>query len=132
MDPVAKKLLNSLRCPICQSPIDTASGYFINYNYGCASNIDHYAIHLILWDPIIKIDRERVNFYDENRKYSIIKSYIDSDVVTEMEVYETDLEHRTIFSFKEKKLVMNMDLFDFTNFNKDKAINRIRTIFVFQ
>jgi len=87
---------------------------------------------LILWEPIIKIDRECVNLYEENRKYSITKSYVDSHIITEIKVYETDLEHRVIFNFKEKKLVMNIDLFDFANFDQDKAINRIKTIFVFQ
>ena len=132
MDPVAKKLLNSLSCPICKSPIDMAAYHVRGYNYGCATDIDHYAIHLILWEPIIKIDRERVNIYDNKRKYSIIRAYFNSRIITELEIYETDLENRVIFNFKEKKLVMDKDLFDFSNFNKDKAINRIRTIFVFQ
>jgi hypothetical protein len=132
MDPVAKKMLNSLSCPICKSPIDMAGYYVNNYNYGCATDIDHYAIHLILWEPIIRISGERVNLYDKNRKYSLIKSFDNGNVVTTIEIYETDLENRVIFSFKDKRIMMNKDLFDFRNFNAEKALNRIKTIFVFQ
>ena len=127
----AKKLLNSLKCPICKSPIDIASGEY-GYNYGCAYNIDHYKINLILWEPIIRIEKERVNLYDKQRLYSIIKYHVSSNTTTVVVVYETDLENRIIFSFKEKRIQIDKDLFDFTNFNKDKVINRIRTIFVFQ
>jgi len=132
MDPAAKKILNSLRCPICDAQIDTTSYYVRDYNYGCATDVDHYVIYMILWEPVIRIASERVSIYDKNKKYSLIKSYDNGKTTTIIEIYETDLENRVIFSFKEKKLVMDKDLFDFANFNVDKALNRIKTVLVFQ
>jgi hypothetical protein len=50
----------------------------------------------------------------------------------EIKVSETDLEGRVIFSFKEKIFKSDIDAFDFSNFNIEKAINRIKTLFLFQ
>jgi len=132
MDPIAKKILNSLSCPICDSPIDMAGHHIQGFNYGCATDLDHYAIHLILWEPVVRITDERVNLYEKNRKYSIIKHYDGSNVITKIEIYETDLENRVIFSFKDKNVIMNRDLFDFRNFDVSKALNRIKTVLIFQ
>ena len=124
-------MLNSLKCPICKAPIDICSKRTMIYNYGCAINADHYSIYLVNWEPIVRIETETVNIYDKNHKYSISKLYNFGDISTVISVYETDLENRVIFSFKEKRLVLDNSLFDFNNFDKDKALNRIKTIFVF-
>jgi hypothetical protein len=133
MDPVAKKILNNLSCPLCKAPIDLLANRNIGYNYGCAANDDHYVLHLITWDVPIRIDQECVNFYDSTHMYKIVKQHsIDGTTVTFISVYDTDLEGRVIFSFKEKKILMNQNAFDFTNFDENKALNRIKTIFLFQ
>jgi hypothetical protein len=130
MDRIAKNILNSLQCPICKAPIDmVCHGALRGYNYCCASNQDHYAIGLDFGE----IKKEIVNIYDSNHKYSIIKLYNDSgQIETIINIFETDLENRVIFSFKEKKIAFDNDIFDFKNFKANKALNRIKTIFVFQ
>lgn len=140
MDPVLKKLLNNLSCPICKGPIDiissTVSGYR-NYNYGCAASLDHYVILIVsnfnnLGLP--KLTIETVNVYDKNRKYQLTKRFdrISSSFNTEILILKTDLEGRVEFSFKNTSLILDKELFDFSKFNADKAVNRIKTIFTFQ
>ena len=133
MDPVVKKILNSLSCPLCKAPIDLLSNKNIGYNYGCAANNAHYTLYLIEVDSVIKINQECVSFYDKSHMYKIVKQHsIDGTTITFISVYNTDLEGRVIFSLKEKKILMNQDAFDFTNFDESKAINRIKTLFLFQ
>jgi hypothetical protein len=130
MDPEAKKLLNSLKCPLCKAPIDLIeySSARKGYNFACAINIDHYLIDLI-YDPLM-VNVETVNVYDHKHKYEISKFYKDG-IKTSIKVYETDLESRVIYSFKEKKIVIDIDAFNFAAFNAERAINRIKVIFVF-
>lgn len=128
MDRTAKQLLNSLRCPICKAQIDMAI-MIRGYNYCCANDVDHYTLNLDFGE----IKKERVNIYDKKHKYSIIKIYDNSGKIeTIINIFETDLENRVIFSFKEKKISFDNDIFDFKNFKVDRALNRIKTIFVFQ
>jgi hypothetical protein len=126
VDPITKKILNNLKCPICGAPIDI----YHSDEFSCAINNDHYIVWLSWIDH--KINRETVNIYDRNHKYKIEKQYIDNKTTTSISIYETDLENRVFFSFKQKKLVIDQSLFDFANFNSDKALNRIKMIFTFQ
>ena len=108
MDPITKKILNSLCCPLCKAPIDLLVNRNLGYNYGCAFDFDHYAVNLIGLEFPIRIDQECVNFYDTCHMYKIVKKHsIDSPTLTFISVYDTDLEGRVIFSFKEKKILMN-------------------------
>jgi len=129
MDRETKKLLNSLKCPICSAQIDSITNKRYGYLYSCVANKDHYVLSI---DDNTSICREKVHIYDNNHKYAIVKSFTKGVPQTEISVYETDLEHRVIFSFKKKQIFMDKELFDFTNFNVDKALKRIKTVFVFQ
>jgi hypothetical protein len=125
-----RDLLNKLKCPICKAPIDLV--YVRNYNYGCAIDHDHYIISMI-GGPLSWIEKEKVNLYDKKHQYSIIKNYTYLGFSSlEIKVNETDLEGRVIFSFEEKVFKSDIDAFDFSNFNSEKAINRIKTLFAFQ
>jgi len=126
MTPEIKKILNGLKCPICKSPIDIT--YDFGYNYGCALNNDHYRLTIQTY----VITKEIVNLYEKKRKYSIVKLHFDKNTRTEIEIYETDLENRVIFSFENKTYISYRDLFDFTAFDADKAISRIKTFLLFQ
>ena len=128
MDPLLKKILNSLSCPICKAPVDTLSyKAYIGYSYGCAMNPDHYLIRL---DNCVLII-ETVHIYDDKHKYTISNHYTGDKLKTIINVHETDAEGRVIFSFKEKKLALDKAYFDFRRFNVDNAVNRIKTIFTF-
>ena len=125
-----RDLLNKLKCPICKAPIDLV--YVRGYNYGCAVNYDHYIIFMVS-GPLSWIEKEKVNLYDKKHQYSIIKNYTYLGFSSlEIKVNETDLEGRVIFSFEEKVFKSDIDAFDFSNFNSEKAINRIKTLFAFQ
>lgn len=132
MDPLLKKLLNSLKCPICQCQIDMIDR---KSGYGCVSNLDHYVISIMRNDfGIPQLFSEIVNIYDDKHKYRLTKKYDSApatSVKTEIMVFKVDAEGRVNFSFKNNAFTLDKELFDFSKFNVDKAINRIRTVFTF-
>jgi len=132
MEPLLKKLLNSLKCPICQCQIDMIDR---RSGYGCVSDLDHYTISVMRNDlDLYQVFSETVNVYDNKHKYRLTKKYDSApatSVKTEIMVFKVDPEGRVNFSFKNSSLVVDKELFDFSKFNVDKAINRIRTVFTF-
>ena len=126
MDPELKKLLNSLRCPICKGRIDV-----MRRGYACAANNDHYQINFFM--HTVQISTEIVNIRGDGCKYVLIKTYSPSGqkIQTEIVIMKIDPEGRIEYSHKKKSLVLDQDLFDFRNFNPDRAVNRIKTIFAF-
>ena len=134
MTNAAKKILNDLRCPVCRSPIDI-TGYPVfstTYNYGCADNYDHYLLSVITSVGCSKIEKEQVHVIDSKHKYQIFKTYHPKGNKTEITAYQIDSEGRVIFSFKNNKLCLEQEIFNFTKFDVNKAIHRIKTMFVFQ
>lgn len=133
MDPIARQILNTLKCPLCQSQIDF---YIVNnshnmyrYNFGCVVDWQHYRFKFDYSDILFKIEYETVMVYDNNYLYNITQ-YCDNR--TEIVINTVDAEHRIIDN--KKKILFNYDkrLFDFTKTNQEKIINRIKTILVFQ
>ena len=51
---------------------------------------------------------------------------------TEILILNTDQEKRVIFDYKEKTFITKLNIFDFQNFDVEKAINRIKTMLTFQ
>ena|SRR5258708_148569 len=150
MDKTVKILLNSLRCPVCKSLIDVliyplrTTG---DYNYCCASNQEHYILSLISTsgldypndlpiDPII--NKDRVVVYEGRYRYIIEQwyphfAYASSDSVeTEIVIQQVDLEHRVIDIVSNKKFIYDKCLFNWSKTNRDRIINRIKTILTFQ
>jgi len=134
MQNTAKKILNSLKCPVCCSPIDI-TGYPVfstTYNYGCSDNYDHYLLSIITSGGCSKIEKEQVHVIDSKHKYQIFKTYHPKGNKTEITAYKIDPEGRVIFSFTNNKLCSEQEIFNFTKFDVKKAIHRIKTMFVFQ
>lgn len=129
-----KIILNNLRCPLCKSQIDMISVTSINYlcNFGCAYDSDHFMVKIENFDGFSKITYQIVNIYDHKNKYKIIKQNFGSIIETIIKVYTTDAEGREQFSFKEKRIELKFDAFNFENFNKEKALGRIKNLFLFQ
>jgi hypothetical protein len=141
MDHSTKILLNSLRCPICTSLIDgnTVSGY-------CVANMDHYNARIAnntgepLWIEIPPIlVQEQVSIYEGKFRYQIFQSYanlVNNNYVTtdssRIIIWDVDPEGRIIHSKHRPEFYYNKKLFDFRNTNKEKLINKIKTILVFQ
>lgn len=138
LNPVAKKLLNTLKCPICGGQIDMlehiSNGKY-RPNFGCASNIEHFCIHIVMEDPPIRIVTELVTAYSGKYKYDVIQEHSildDTLASTKILINEVDMEHRIVNPLISKKIEFKKILFDFSKLDRKKLINRIKTILVFQ
>ncbi len=131
MNKPLKQLLNSLKCPVCKSQIDTLltanNPIYRGFQYSCVANYKHYAIK-VCENYLVYIAEEIVHLYDQRHEYCILKTKFN----TEIAISDLDREGRVLFSFDIKKFRTELDLFDFQNFNYEKAINRIKTVLVFQ
>lgn len=124
MDPVLKAWLNSLSCPICKSSIDIIHG---KPGYGCALSNDHYII-----SGLEDYTFETINIYDSKWKFQIIRTKSQNSIKTDIKMFEVDGEKRVKFSFKERKMSFDFDVFDLKTFDVNKALKRIRTLLVFR
>ncbi len=134
------KFLDTLKCPICKSPIDAIDNSSGIRNV-CAVNDNHYRVFLIfnrVSEPSLL--KEVTNLYDKGVCYKITKDYSrlylnvleDSRVFYLIEIFDTDLEGRIIFSHKRRELTVDDDicLFDFSNFDIKNALTRVKTLFL--
>lgn len=122
------RFLNSLRCPLCKGQIEGSPDAF-GAKY-CVTDRGHYLCCLIYQDNY-KIDFEDLSFYDNSNKYNITKKYFPK-VITTITIEQVDQEHRLITGSKVKRVVLESNIFDFSKFNIEKSINKIKTILVFQ
>src|ERR1700722_18742799 len=108
MDPEAKKILDALKCPICQSNIDliqcnnTRIGK--GYNFGCVVNSFHYAIDFSHWESPPRIFRESVCLIDGSFQYELICSTNQGSIVYRQDI---DGEGRVIDSILNKMAYLN-------------------------
>jgi hypothetical protein len=123
-----KEILNSLRCPLCESQVDGIYSY--SPRFYCATEKDHYNV----WFKDNLIKKETINLYDYNKliKYEIIKIYDGDNITTKVVMENIDAEGREIFTFEDRSFTIGMSLFDFRNFNLDTALNKIKTILLFK
>lgn len=133
MDPVTKSLLNFLRCPICRGQLDLLS-LVANpkknkeYNFFCVNDYRHYGIFLVHWDYPIRVDQEGVTVFEGSHQFDIVQK----GGHTTITMYEIDPEERILDNIKPKVFTYDKDLFVFSQTNRDKIVNRIKTILVFQ
>ena len=138
MDKAAKLILNSLKCPICKSQIDlvtwTKAGVRApkNHNFGCVQDPYHYSICFIHWEGPPKIESEMVHVYSNNYLYTILQKYLGSEQQTKIFINEVDKEYRLLDTSKIKTFEYNKLLFNFSQSNEERIINRIKTILMFQ
>ena len=107
-----------------------------SFNYSCVKDWEHYRInfyHLDLND--LKIEYETVVVYEGKRKYEVNQYY---DLRTEFWVFEVDPEHRLVEEKAIGHIVSKPSfrfdkwLFDFSQTNYQKIVNKLKTILVFQ
>jgi hypothetical protein len=148
MDPLVKKILNSLKCPQCGAGIDIYTKISSCFNYACAADNLHYQVHLATDNgldyphnlPIHPvITAESVVMFEAKHKYVINQSnasILGTVDETNIEMFNIDPERRVIEDKKKRKLWKSFQydkkLFDFAHTNKEKILNRIKTILVFQ
>lgn len=139
MDPLAKKILNSLKCPICGGQIDLLSynkpTSRKGNNFGCVVDQMHYALFFVHWEDPVRIEKEVVWLYEGTYLYEVVQEhYFLGRPIPGTDIYmkPVDPEHRVLDNVKPKYLHFNKILFDFTKTNREKLLNRIKTILVFQ
>ena len=146
MDKVIKLFLNSLRCPICRSQVDLInivpgsgrrSSSNTPLNYGCASNMEHYRFWLPTQDPPPYIANDRVITYENDYYYQIDQTYPPAAGTyyhgdTFIFIRKTDAEHRILDKSPTKSFKYDKPLFDWKKANREKLINKIKTILTFQ
>lgn len=139
MDPIAKKILNTLKCPVCGGQIDVFDWAEKNtkrgVNFGCAYNREDFGIFFVHWEQPIRIEKEVAIVYEDKHQYEVIQEhYLFGGKVTNtlINIRDVDAENRVLDSSKTKKFTFNKLLFDFSKTNRAKLVNRIKTILVFQ
>lgn len=139
MDPIAKQILNNLKCPQCGGQIDLFEWKSIykglhpdhQYNFSCVANWEHYRLFFNHWDPPFNdIEYQTVTVYDGKRMYNITQH--NKSQLTNVQIFHVDAENRIIEEPIIKGFQYDKWLFDFTNTTPEKIINRVRTIMVFQ
>lgn len=149
MDKAAKTFLNTIKCPICKSPVDLVDwkvrSDIRKYNFCCSSNWEHYRLFFVHWEAIYYVEYENVVVYEGKHKYDISQFYngLGTSMTsmiqvpnqrTEIYLLDVDPENRVIDNTEKKapKFSYNQKLFDFSQTNREKIINRVKTILVFQ
>jgi len=123
MDPLQKTILNSLKCPVCGGQIDGITKFY------CASNEEHYQVFFNGDTFPYIISSEKVIVYNGKHQYEIIQT-INS---TAIYIWKVDGENRRIIDKVNppQPLVFGKKLFDFSKTNKEKLVNKMKTILVF-
>lgn len=147
MEFIAKQILNSLKCPLCQSKIDITDWRLDksdkSYNFCCVANQMHYRIFFVHWEPIYLIEYETVVIYEGKYEYFIHQYDKDASDLgsirrgnkfdkTDIIVTAVDVEGNVIGNGDMKIFSYPKKLFDFSNTTRDKVLNRLKTILVFQ
>lgn len=124
-----KKILNSLCCPICKGQIDQSHNLKF---YHCVNDINHYLLSFT--GAIISFEKVQLFDYQNLIKYVIFKRININGLGYNFRINlnKIDAEGRFIHDFNDKNFTTSINIFDFQNFNLDKAINKIKTIMLFQ
>lgn len=112
-----------MRCPVCGGQIDGVS------RFHCATSMDHYSIRFASDTWPIQIISEKVIVNSGSRQYEIIQAG-DS---TAIYIWDIDGDNNRIIKKDNppQPLIFGQKLFEFSKINKEKLINRVKTIIVF-
>lgn len=97
--------------------------------FDCVYNESHYTAYVSDDTVLPFIYKEYVIVIDKDSQYEIIKHYNDNTYVY---VSKIDAVDRRIMEVPSLLFKSNEKLFDFSQTNREKIINRLRTILVFQ
>lgn len=141
MDKTAKLILNSMRCPLCKAQIDiieprpNPSYESWSSNFGCVADPEHYGIWFVHWEgPPPRIVREMIVVNEGDHQYKVVQIVEQFTSSTTIKIYDIDAEQRVIYGrgHEVRTFQFNKHLFKFSNTNREKILNRIKTILVFQ
>jgi hypothetical protein len=134
VNPLARQLLNTLKCPLCGGLIDIlewkqALANAVKFNFCCVNDWEHYHLFLQYWDNPIEIQYERVCIYDGACQFDVLQTNATNQ--TDIHFYTIDPEKR-ILAKSHEPLIYSLKLFDFQHTNQEIILNKIRTILTFQ
>jgi hypothetical protein len=136
LDPLVKAMLNSLRCPVCGGQVDLVDWKVKSpgrkYNFCCVANWEHYRIFFVHWEPVLRIEYETVVVYEGRHQYWITQYDDNGNNNIEIIVSEVDAENRVVDTKKPSRFSYDKKLFDFSKTNRERIVNRVKTILVFQ
>ena len=140
-----RQIINNIKCPICQGSTDLVNWKIKyaskKYNFCCTNDWEHYRFFLVHWEEDIRLESEVVIIYEGNSKYEIFQSEIRHKLSTIINVYAINAENTIIEGPADKVYfkptssnIFNYDskLFDFSLTNRDKIVNRVKTILLFK
>lgn len=142
-DPAVKTILKALRCPICGGALDL---YELKpkaeqvYNFCCVNDWEHYRMWFVHWEPLLRVEYEKVVLYEGDYQYAIVQNNYGNDKNhlfgvngdTTITISKVDPEKRIIETLKPKNFWYTKKFFDFNQTNRDRIVNRIKTILTFQ
>jgi hypothetical protein len=125
LDPVLKVFLNSIKCPVCGGQIEGVERFF------CAFSKQHYNLHINSEVTPLEITYENVKINDGRKQYMVVQE----PNKTEIYVFQLNGDYEVIQTDKSKPYPLagtfDKKLFDLTKTNREKLLNRIKTILVF-
>jgi hypothetical protein len=123
MEREVKRIVNVLRCPLCNAQID---GGDLSVLY-CAKNREHYSLSMYE-NPTI-IESEIIKFYDSDYLtfYKITRRYTEEGKLSSCMICmeKPGVTHS-------KNISIDFDPLNIHHFSIEKVIKRIKNIFIFQ
>jgi hypothetical protein len=139
MDKHLKTYLNSIKCPVCGAQVDMMD--WANpvskrgCNFFCVTTPAHYGIYYVHWEQPYRLEKELAIVADKKHEFEIEQTHhisVNPVTHTDIKIYDIDGEGRIIEGHKAKRFFYQKHLFDFQSCTKEKFLNRIKTILVFQ
>jgi histidinol phosphatase-like PHP family hydrolase len=133
MNPTARKFLDTLRCPLCNSLIDLLEwkqsiANSVKFNFCCSQNWEHYCLYFQYWKIPFFIEYERVCIFLPGIEYDILQS--NSLQKTDVNFYQTDLENR-IIAVAQQPVTYQYLLINFQESSQEEIVNRLMIIMTF-
>jgi hypothetical protein len=122
MDPLLKVILNTLKCPVCGGQIDGLDRFY------CATNAEHYHVWFESDQIPYTIVAEKVIVYNGSHQYEIMQNTNSTTIY----IWKVDAENRRIVGANPSKpLSFDKKLFNFSQINRERLMNKMKTILVF-
>lgn len=142
-------LYGKARCPICKGSLSYDKMEYFKIigpdGHGdpnpwytavswCETDAEEYELKVDWQDPkSLSKSEESMTFYDEKKQYTIKASYLDEEVIwTQLTIIPLDECGSPDEEGKKYDRLLDGKYFDFSKFDIDRYINRIKTIVVFE
>jgi hypothetical protein len=114
-----------MKCPVCGGQIDGVSSFH------CAFSKRHYNVVIDTDSSPFRIIREYVRVNDGKKQYYIIQTQSQ----TEIYIFQLNGDYEVVLPNKmepaPKSIKFDKKLFEFSQTNREKLVNKVKTIIVF-